>query len=134
MGKEYIEESNQLMLQFSKRGGIAPVIVQEMETRQVLMLGWINQIALQQSIETRLATFWSTSRNELWVKGKTSGNYMSIEKILIDCDQDAVLYLVNLKGKGICHTLRKDGTNRKACFYREIDLDSNELKFINGEQ
>lgn len=127
-----IEETTQLHLQFDKRGGILPVIVQEFDSGQILMLGYLNEEAFEITIKTGIATFWSTSRKELWVKGKQSGNYLILKNVLVDCDQDAVIYQVELKGDGVCHTFGEDGSHRKACFYRSYDKKENTLKFING--
>ncbi len=119
MTDKEIEEGNQLMLQFEKRGGLLPVVVQDVHTKQILMLAYVNSEALQKTLETGLATFWSTSRNELWTKGMTSGNTMKISAVLIDCDQDALVYLVEPRG-GACHTKNENGEARKSCFYRQI--------------
>jgi phosphoribosyl-AMP cyclohydrolase len=125
-----LEEGIMLMPQFSKRGGILPVVVQETSTGQILMLASINEEAFQKTIETKLATFWSTSRDELWTKGESSGDLLRINNILIDCDQDAIVYQVTLLGNGVCHTFDVNGKHRKACFYRELNIDQNKLQFI----
>ena len=127
-----LEEGTLLSPQFEKRGGLLPVAVQETDTGQLLMLASINQEALQQTIETGLATFWSTSRNKLWVKGETSGDFLKIDHILVDCDQDAFVYQVTLQGAGVCHTYDLQGNHRKACFYRELDLEEKKLQFIKN--
>tara|TARA_B100001173_G_C15990711_1_gene548831 strand:- start:347 stop:766 length:420 start_codon:yes stop_codon:yes gene_type:complete len=125
-----LEEGITLMPQFSKRGGILPVVVQETSTGQILMLASINEEAFQKTLETKLATFWSTSRDKLWTKGESSGDLLRINNILIDCDQDAIVYQVTLLGKGVCHTFDVNGNHRKACFYRELNIDQNKLQFI----
>ncbi len=129
-----LEEGLALAPQFDKRGGLLPVAVQETATGQLLMLASVNKEALSKTLATKMATFWSTSRNALWTKGETSGDYLSIDKILIDCDQDALVYQVTLVGNGVCHTYSKEGNHRKACFYREIDLEENKLAFIKDMQ
>jgi phosphoribosyl-AMP cyclohydrolase len=83
--------------------GLYPVVVQNILTKEVLMLGFANADALTKTAETGLATFWSRSRSEMWVKGATSGNYLHVEEILSDCDADAVLYLARPEGP-TCHT------------------------------
>ncbi|AUC14039.1 phosphoribosyl-AMP cyclohydrolase [Tenacibaculum sp. SZ-18] len=125
-----LEESESLYPQFDKRNGLLPVAVQETKSGQVLMLASVNKEAFQKTLRTKIATFWSTSRNELWTKGETSGDFLKIDNILIDCDQDALVYQVTLVGNGVCHTFNSQGIHRKACFYREIDLENNNLKFI----
>ncbi len=124
-----LEEGTELSLQFEKRGGLLPVAVQEHSSGEVLMIGYANQEALRCSIETRYATFWSTSRQELWTKGQTSGDRLRINDIWVDCDQDALLYQVTLEGKGVCHTKNTNGQTRKACFYRKIDFSRQSLIF-----
>ena len=93
-----LEEGLQFAPQFEKRGGLLPVAVQETSTGQLLMLASVNELALRQTMTTGLATFWSTSRDRLWVKGETSGDYLTVDKILVDCDQDAFVFLVTLQG------------------------------------
>ena len=136
MNKQNNELEEDLILnpQFSKRGGILPVAVQETSTGQVLMLASVNKEALKKTLETKRATFWSTSRNKLWTKGETSGDLLSVDKILIDCDQDALIYQVTLLGQGVCHTYDLNGNHRKACFYRELNTDQKDLQFIKGMQ
>lgn len=89
--------------------GLIPAIVQDATTKQVLMLAYMNHQALTQTIAGALATFWSRSRNEIWVKGATSGHYLNVESISFDCDQDALLITVTPQGPA-CHT----GSN--SCF------------------
>ena len=129
MDKIQLEEGTALTLQFEKRGGLLPVIVQDVVTKNVLMLGYANQEAWKETLRSGLATFWSTSRNELWTKGKTSGDFLEIQEILTDCDQDAIIYMVRLAGKGACHTNDQNGAPRKSCFYRKVQ--QNKLEFTN---
>ncbi len=126
-----IEESSDLNLQFEKRGGLLPVVVQESSTGDILMLASVNAEALEHTIRTRRAAFWSTSRNELWEKGLTSGNTLILDEILVDCDQDALVYKVTLEGTGVCHTKTETGKHRKACFYRKLNPATNKLEFID---
>jgi len=118
--KEDIENSLKLSLQYEKRGGLIPAIAQDYKTGQILMLGYVNREALKETLKTGYATFWSTSRNELWTKGKTSGDLLEMVNILVDCDQDAIVYQVEMVGKGACHTKDEKGTPRKSCFYRNV--------------
>ncbi|WP_422104688.1 phosphoribosyl-AMP cyclohydrolase [Winogradskyella sp.] len=129
-----LEEGLELNPQFAKRQGILPVAVQETATGQLLMLASVNKEALSKTLKTKMATFWSTSRNALWTKGETSEDMLKVDKILIDCDQDALVYQVTLLGEGVCHTYDAQGKHRKACFYREIDLEHQRLKFIKNMQ
>lgn len=127
--KRMLEESTVLQLDFLKIKKIAesidtdviPVIVQDYVTHDVLLLGYTNDKALAHTISTGIATFWSTSRNELWVKGMTSGNTLEMRDIRVNCEQNSLLYLVEPRnGCGTCHTKEKSGTYRKSCFYRSI--------------
>ena len=125
-----LEESTDINLQFEKRNGILPVAVQETSTGQILMLASVNKEAFKYTVKNKIAAFYSTSRQELWVKGKTSGNYLQLDQLLIDCDQDALVYKVSLKKGGVCHTFNQFGENRKACFYRSLNMESEKLEFI----
>ena len=96
--------------------GLVPVIAQDVETKTVLMLAWMNRVALEQTISTGFMTYWSRSRQKLWLKGETSGHYQSVQSISFDCDGDAILCKVRQEGSA-CHTGRKD------CFYFDLDMD-----------
>jgi phosphoribosyl-AMP cyclohydrolase len=109
------DETQELRPKFNADGLIA-AIAQDATTGEVLMLAWMNADALKATIETRRATYWSRSRQALWVKGETSGHVQQVEDVLVDCDQDAVLLKVHQTG-GACHT------GRQSCFYRTIGAD-----------
>ena len=114
-----IEETEQFILDFKKRNSskiatsklnnLLPVVVQDEMSKEVLLLAYINQEALNQSLETKILTLWSSSRNELWVKGATSGNTFQITKIKVNCEQDSLLFFVRKNKQGICHTLDSHG-------------------------
>lgn len=130
MSHKELEEGNELKLDFTKLRKIAstdndviPAVVQDADSGEVLIVGYVNQLALDTAIETGMVTFWSTSRNELWIKGKTSGDYLSIKEIRVNCEQNSILYLATLAGKGSCHTKKADGTSRLGCYYRRINKD-----------
>lgn len=125
-----LEESTELLLQFSKRNGLLPVIVQENSTNEILMQGYVNQEAINETIALGKAIFYSTSRKQLWFKGQTSGNTLTINQILIDCDQDSLIYKVTLDKGGSCHTFLSNGENRKGCFYRSLNLNTMNLEHI----
>ena len=106
-------------MDFTKLDGLVPAVVQDAATREVLMVGFMNDVALARTLESGYATFFSRSRNTLWTKGETSGNRLRIERILTDCDEDTVLLMVTRLGDGnVCHT------GERTCFYREIDRAS----------
>jgi phosphoribosyl-AMP cyclohydrolase len=130
MDNTELEETENLHLQFEKRGGLLPVAVQETQTGQLLMLASVNQEAFEITLKTKKATFWSTSKNEIWTKGLSLGNTLLIDEILVNCDQDALIYKVTLEKGGVCHTYNAQGKNRKACFYRKLDLENHQLYFL----
>jgi phosphoribosyl-AMP cyclohydrolase len=97
-------------IEFEKRKGLLPVIVQDIKTKDILMLAYANKEALANTMSTGNAWFWSTSRNKLWMKGEESGNVQPVHKILVDCDSDAILYIVD-SNKPACHT------GNRSCFH-----------------
>jgi phosphoribosyl-AMP cyclohydrolase len=90
-------------LDWKKGNGLIPVVVQDAETKEVLMLAYVNKEALEKTLKTCKATYWSRSRKELWVKGETSGHTQKIKKVSADCDYDTLLYVVEQTGPA-CHT------------------------------
>ena len=112
------------------KDGLLPVVVQSEKNKKVLLLAYVNKQALEQSIQTKILTLWSRSRNCLWVKGATSGNFFYITKIFIDCKQNSLLFVVYPKKGGICHTKNKKGEARESCFYRELNFKTNQLQLV----
>ncbi|HIG21210.1 MAG TPA: phosphoribosyl-AMP cyclohydrolase [Henriciella marina] len=106
------DEAKELRPRFNA-DGLIPAVAQDSATGEVLMMAWMNEEALRQTIETGEATYFSRSRGKLWRKGETSGNTQSVDEVLIDCDQDTLLLKVSQKGPA-CHT------DRKSCFYRKV--------------
>jgi phosphoribosyl-AMP cyclohydrolase len=103
------------VVDFSKLNGLVPAVVQDDETNEVLMVGFMNDQALARTRETGLTTFFSRSRNTLWTKGETSGNRLEVVRLLVDCDDDTVLVRVRRLGDGnVCHT------GERTCFFREL--------------
>ena len=103
-----------ITLNFEKCGGLIPTIVQDFETGEVLMLAFMNEEAWQETLNTGQATYWSRTRQELWVKGQTSGNVQLVKEIRIDCDDDTVLLKVEQIGGAACHT------GYRSCFFKEV--------------
>lgn len=97
--------------------GLVPVIVQDADTNQVLMLAYMNEESLQLTLDRHETYFWSRSRNSLWYKGETSGNIQRVIKVCVDCDADTLLVLVRPSGPA-CHT------GEQSCFYRNIEEES----------
>ena len=101
-------------LDWKKNNGLIPVVVQDAKTMMVLMLAYANKEALEKTLRTGKATYWSRSRKELWVKGETSGHTQKLKKVLTDCDYDTLLYVVEQKGPA-CHT------GEVTCFHNEFE-------------
>ena len=110
---------------FDKGGGLVPAIAQDVRTGKVLMMAYMNREALETTLREGRACYWSRSRQELWRKGDTSGDVQIVKDVLIDCDEDTILLLVDQQGKGACHT------RRWSCFYRRITREGS-LQEING--
>jgi len=102
-------------LNFNKINGLVPAIVQDYETGEILMLAFMNQEAWEATLSTGKATYFSRSRQKLWVKGETSGNLQIVKEILVDCDEDTVLLKVEQRGGAACHT------GYRSCFYRKME-------------
>mmetsp|Transcript_14607 Transcript_14607/g.35260 ORF Transcript_14607/g.35260 Transcript_14607/m.35260 type:complete len:161 (-) Transcript_14607:154-636(-) len=138
---EELEDGTRLMLDFTKLQKVAatesqvvPVVAQDVDSGEVYVVAYANELAVRTTLETKKASFWSTSRNELWIKGKTSGNYMDLVEIRINCEQNSLLYLVRgPKDNGTCHTTQSSSKNRSGCYYRKI-TDSGELEFLSGKK
>jgi phosphoribosyl-AMP cyclohydrolase len=102
-------------MDYSKLDGLIPAVIQDSESSEVLMVGFMNDVALAETRRSGYATFFSRTRNKLWMKGETSGNKLEVVEILVDCDDDTVLIKVNALGDGVtCHT------GERSCFYREL--------------
>ena len=136
MSELELEEGSVLNLDFTKLRKVAScdadvllAIAQDVQTGEVLIVGYANQLALDTARECGMATFWSTSRNELWIKGKTSGDYLEIKEIRVNCEQNSILYRVIPAGKGACHTKNELGVARTGCYYRTINKEGT-LDFI----
>ena len=110
---------------FAKGDGLIPAIVQDAETKEILMLAYMNRQSWEMTLQTGKATYWSRSRQELWVKGETSGHFQLLKAVLIDCDNDSILLQVKQLGEAACHT------GYKSCFYRKLEGDD---FFIVGEK
>ena len=106
-----------MQLDFEKGGGLLPAVVQEAGTGKVLMLGFMNAEALQKTLATGNVTFFSRSRNRLWVKGESSGHVLKLREVLVDCDDDALVVIAEQLGPGTCHE------GYRSCFFRRIQGD-----------
>ena len=110
-------------INFEKMGGLVPAIVQDNVTRKVLMLGFMNKEAYDKTVETGRVTFWSRTRNCLWTKGETSGNFLNVKEILLDCDQDTLLIKARPDGP-VCHT------GADTCWNEQNSVDLNFLSYL----
>ncbi len=122
-----LEEGSALNLDFSKlekiaacAPGVIPAVAQDVDTGTVLMVGYVNEIALQTAMSEKVAVFWSTSRNELWIKGASSGDFLELIEVRVNCEQNSLLYLVRPRGTGVCHTRDASGKSRPSCYYRVL--------------
>lgn len=129
MADKELEEGTQLRLDFAKLRKIAsgqaeviPAVAQDAQTGEVLILGYVNELALQTALKEKKATFWSTSRNELWIKGLTSGDFLELLEVRVNCEQNSILYKVRPVGQGACHT-KENGKARSGCYYRRLRAD-----------
>ena len=102
-------------LDFAKSGGLVTAVIQDHVTNRVLMVGYMNEEAFRLTVETGFATFWSRSRQKLWLKGESSGHRLAVKEISTDCDQDAVLVKVEAIGLGVCHE------GYESCFFRRLE-------------
>lgn len=128
-----IEETNELMLDWEKINNISsenhviPVAVQNILTKEVILVAYINEAALKESIRLKKAVFWSTSRNRLWFKGAESGNTFTLNHIFVNCEQNSLVFQVTPDKGNICHTSYNGVANN--CYYRELDMAT--MKLIN---
>ncbi len=132
-----LEEGRTLQLDFGKMAKAAqaspdviPVAVQHADTSEVILVAYVNEQALRHSVETRTATFWSTSRRELWIKGATSGETFDLLEVRVNCEQNSLLYIVRPRRGAICHTRNQRGEPRN-CFYRRLDFETWELENLD---
>ena len=106
-----------MQLDYDKLNGLVPAVVQDYSTREVLMLGFMNETAFRQTLESGYATFFSRTRNKLWRKGETSGHRLAVREVLVDCDNDSVVLLAEQSGPGTCHE------GYRSCFFRRVEGD-----------
>jgi phosphoribosyl-AMP cyclohydrolase len=115
-------------MDFSKYGGLVPAVIQDEQSGEILMVGFMNQDALARTQETGYATFFSRTRQQLWTKGETSGNRLAVTRIFVDCDDDTLLLKVKRLGEGnVCHT------GARSCFYRELSSDEGPAQRMRDE-
>lgn len=108
---------------------ILPVVLQHADTHTVLFVGYANAAALTETLQTRRAVLWSTSREELWRKGATSGDWLDLVDVHVNCEQNSLLYIVRPRTGGVCHTTVIGGQARDTCYYRRLAPDGGALVF-----
>lgn len=131
------EEGLELQLDFNKltqavsaNPGIIPVTVQHADTGEVILLAYTNERAFRQALAERSLILWSTSRKELWEKGKTSGETFELVEVRVNCEQNSLLYRVRPRRGGICHTKNKQGQPRN-CYYRRLNFETGKLENLD---
>lgn len=131
-----LEESTELHVDFTKIATIGahghqvvPVVLQEVDTAEVLFVGYANEEAVLATLERGQAVLYSTSRHELWHKGATSGDTLTVVDVRVNCEQNSLLYRVRRDGAGACHTNDANGVARPGCYYRVVD-NSTDLRFV----
>lgn len=132
-----IEETQELLLDYGKIDQIGitnqhviPVVVQNIDTAEIILVAYVNEEALTVSLRTRVATFWSTSRQELWVKGATSGALFELLEVYVNCEQNSLVYKVRPRKWNICHTHNRNNEARN-CYYRRLDFDTLKLQNLD---
>jgi phosphoribosyl-AMP cyclohydrolase len=128
-----LEEGDALTLDYAKVPSIGtkvvPVVIQDVDSGQVLFVAWANEEALRETLKTRRAVLWSTSRDELWRKGDTSGDVLDLVDVRVNCEQSSLLYRVRPRNRGACHTRDAEGRTRETCYYRRLE-DVGKLTFV----
>jgi phosphoribosyl-AMP cyclohydrolase len=135
MSRREIEEGTQPRIDFGKlrrigeRGQqVVPVVLQNADDGEVLFVAYANEEALRETLASGRAVLWSTSRDELWRKGETSGDVLELVDVRVNCEQNSLLYRVRPRAAGVCHTRDAKGHTRPTCYYRRVDRDT--LEFL----
>jgi phosphoribosyl-AMP cyclohydrolase len=129
-----LEEGTELQLDFDKLHAVArgarsvvPVVLQNADSGEVLFIAYADALALRETLASETAVLWSTSRDELWHKGATSGDVLDLVEVRVNCEQNSLLYRVRPRS-GACHTRDENGTARRSCYYRKL-TSAEELEF-----
>ena len=101
--------------------GVIPAVVQDSKTKEVLIVGYVNKQALEHTLKTKKMTFWSTSRNELWIKGATSGDELIVDNIKVNCKNNSILVMVTPTNGGACHVKDENENTRKSCYFKTLE-------------
>ncbi|CAE7674746.1 hisI [Symbiodinium pilosum] len=132
---EELEEGSKLQLDWEKlkkvalcESSVIPVAVQNVDSREVLIVAFANEKAFLEALKRKVCVLWSTSRNKLWIKGDTSGDVLDLVEVRVNCEQNSLLYLVRPRRSGACHTKGPDGSSRPSCYYRRITHAGHEVE------
>lgn len=133
---EALEEGLTPQIDFDKvasigRAGhqVVPVVLQDVDSREVLFIGYANREAVEETLARRSAVLYSTSRQEIWHKGATSGDVLELVDMAVNCEQNSLIYKVRKAGTGACHTRNESGDTRQTCYYRTV-VDPETLRFV----
>jgi phosphoribosyl-AMP cyclohydrolase len=107
------------------------VVLQDADSLEVLFVAYANPLAVDEALRSGYAVLWSASRDERWIKGATSGDVLDLHEVRVNCEQNALLYLVRPRTGGACHTQTPEGASRRTCFYRRL-VDGTTLEFLDG--
>jgi phosphoribosyl-AMP cyclohydrolase len=130
--KEYTEE---LLLDFGNDGKtLIPVITQDFNSKEVLILAYVNKEAFDESLKSGYVTFYSRTRKEIWKKGSTSGDFLRLKEVRINCEQNSLLFLVIQEGKGVCHAKTPDGLPYGTCYYRRLKNGKLEISLSKPDE
>ncbi|MBP7829821.1 MAG: phosphoribosyl-AMP cyclohydrolase [Kiritimatiellae bacterium] len=129
-GLELRLDFNKLTQATSANAGIIPVAVQHADTGEVILVAYTNEPAFRKAVADRSLVLWSTSRKELWEKGKTSGETFDLVEVRVNCEQNSLLYRVRPRRGGICHTKNRSGQPRN-CYYRRLNLETGKLENLD---
>jgi phosphoribosyl-AMP cyclohydrolase len=126
------ENTLEFMLDFGEDGRkLVPVVTQDINTKEVLLLAYVNKQAFDTTLETGYAMYWSRSRDKLWIKGaEESGNRLAMREIRVNCEQDSLLYLVEKVKGGACHAIDENGEKYSSCYYRRLTNDGEGLEKV----
>lgn len=109
---------------------VVPVVLQDADSQAVLFVGYANELAVHETLKTGRAVLWSTSRDELWRKGESSGDILELVDVRVNCEQNSLLYRVRPRGDGACHTKDNSGHARATCYYRKLLTAEGALEFV----
>lgn len=130
-GTNFIVDFGKLVAIGQKDQQVVPVVLQDADSQAVLFVGYANELAVRETLKTGRAVLWSTSRDELWRKGESSGDVLELVDVRVNCEQNSLLYRVRPRGDGACHTRDDSGRARATCYYRKLSDSDEALSKLN---